>query len=147
MFFPLDETLEWAYKLAGSYTLPARIEASALYDIFNGDRGQRTYIFGATDPDGGTPLRSFNTVTLRLEPFGDREGPARHNLNFRVGRAFEVARGKRLRLELDALNALNTNVAWGRGVPGLSFASGPTFGYATQIVAPRIFRLGVAFSF
>lgn len=147
LFFPLDETLEWAYKLAGSYTLPARIEASALYDIFNGDRGQRTYIFGATDPDGGTPLRSFNTVTLRLEPFGDREGPARHNLNFRIARPFEIGRGQRVRLELDALNALNTNVAWGRGVPGISFASGPTFGYATQIVAPRIFRLGVTYSF
>ena len=147
LYFPIDETLEWAFKLAGSYMLPARIEASALYDIFNGDRGQRTYLFGATDPDGGTPLRSLSTLNLRLEPFGEREGPARHNLNFRVGRAFEVGRGKRLRLELDALNALNTNVAWGRGVPGLSFASGPTFGYATQIVAPRIFRLGVAFSF
>lgn len=55
--------------------------------------------------------------------------------------------GQRVRLELDALNALNTNVAWGRGVPGISFASGPTFGYATQIVAPRIIRFGVTYRF
>lgn len=146
-FFPIDNTLEWFYKLAGTYTLPLKIEASALYNAFNGDRGQRTYLFGATDPDGGTPLRQFNTVTLRLEPFGESQGPSRHNLNFRVSRGISLPHGQGVRVELDALNALNTNVAWGRGTPGIDYRSGPTFGYVTQIVAPRIFRIGVTYQF
>ena len=107
--------------------------------MFNGDRGQRTYLF--------TSLPGLSALNLRLEPYGDREGPVRHNMNFRVSRTFSMAHQQNIRLELDALNALNTNVAWGRGVPGISYASGPNFGNATQIVAPRIFRVGVIYSF
>jgi hypothetical protein len=146
-YFPIDNTRDWTYKLAGTYALPWKVEASALYDVFSGGYGQRTYLFGATDPDGGTPLRQFSTVTLRLEPFGSEQGPTRHNLNFRVSRALALPKGQRVRVELDALNAVNTNVAWGNGNAGIEYRSGPTFGYATQIVAPRIFRIGVTYQF
>ncbi len=146
--FPLDETRDWTIKMAGSYRLPWALEASALYDVFNGDYGQRTYLFGAVDPDGGPPLRQLSGgVTVRLEPYGSRQTPVRHNLNLRLGRVIRLPRSQRVRLELDALNALNTNVAWGRGVPGIDYRSGPTFGYVTQLVAPRIFRVGVTYEF
>ncbi len=146
--FPLDETRDWTIKVAGSYRLPWALEAAALYDMFNGDYGQRTYLFGAVDPDGGPPLRQLSGgVTVWLEPYGSRQTPVRQNLNFRLGRVFPLPRSQKVRLELDALNALNTNVAWGRGVPGIDYRSGLTFGYVTQIVAPRIFRVGVTYEF
>jgi hypothetical protein len=152
LFFPIDTTTEWSYKLAGTYLLAWKVETSALFDAYSGAPGQRTYLFGAADPDGGPALRGFGTVNLRLEPFGSRRGPTRNNLNLRVARSLDLARGQKVRLELDALNALNTNVPWGNpgaGTPalGIIFASGPTFGFAQQIVAPRIFRLGVTYSF
>jgi hypothetical protein len=33
------------------------------------------------------------------------------------------------------------------GGSGINYASGPTFGYVTQIVAPRIFRVGATYEF
>ncbi len=146
-YFPLDETTEWSFKLAGTYSLPWQLDASALYDMFSGLPGQRTYIFPANQA-GFQSLVGFATgVNLRLEPFGDRRGPVRQNLNLRLGRALSFGGGHQLRVEVDALNALNTNVAWGRTDPGISFASGPTFGDVTQIVAPRIFRFGITYQF
>ena len=151
-FFPIDTTWEWSYKLAGGYLLPrGGVEVSALYDIFSGLPGQRTYIFPRNDPDGGTPLAQLNTLMVRLEEFGARVGPIRHKLDFRVARSFALRGSQRIRVELDALNSLNTNVAWGRGDvlggSGINYASGPSFGYATQIVAPRIFRVGATYEF
>ena len=151
-FFPIDNTYEWTFKLAGNYLFPYRIEGAALFDAFSGIPGQRTYIFAAADPDGGPALRGFGTVALRLERFGARRGPQRNNLNLRVARSVNLPKGQSVRLELDALNALNTNVAWGNpgaGTPalGIVFLSGPNFGYAQQIVAPRIFRFGVTYRF
>ena len=90
---------------------------------------------------------------LRLEPFGTRQGPTRHNLNVKVARNFELPRHQKVRAEVDVLNALNTNVAWSRpsslstGTVGIDFRSGPTFGYVTQIVAPRVVRLGLVYEF
>ena len=92
-------------------------------------------------------------MTLRLEPFGARQGPARHSLNLRVAHNFELVRRHTLRAEVDVLNALNTNVAWSRpsplstGTVGIDFRSGPTFGYVTQIAAPRVLRLGLVYEF
>ncbi len=150
-FFPIDNTWEWTFKMAGGYQVPkVGVEASVLYDVFSGLPGQRTYIFASVDPDGGTPLRQINTATLRLEEFGARRGPVRHKVDVRLAKAVTIG-AHRVRLDLDALNAINTNVAWGRGDvlggTGIDFRSGPTFGYATQIVAPRILRLGLTYQF
>ncbi len=82
-----------------------------------------------------------------MEPFGSYQGPTRHNLNFRVSRSFSLFHGHRIRGEMDLLNALNTNVAWGRTDAGIDYRSGPTFGYVTQIVAPRVLRFGVVYEF
>lgn len=151
-FFPIDNTWEWTSNVAGGYTMPKLgVETSVLYAAFSGLPGQRTYIFGPTDPDGGTPLRQLNAVTLRMEEFGARRGPRRHKVDFRVARGFRIRGAHRLRMEVDALNVINTNVAWGRGDvlggTGIDFRSGPTFGYATQIVAPRIWRFGIVYEF
>ena len=80
-----------------------------------------------------------------------RRGPRRHKVDFRVARGFRIRGAHRLRMEVDALNVINTNVAWGRGDvlggTGIDFRPGPTFGYATQIVAPRIWRFGIVYEF
>lgn len=151
-YFPIDRTWEWTYKLAGGYSVPRiGMDVSALYDVFSGLPGQRTYLFGTADPDGGAALSSINTVTLRLEEFGARRGPVRHKLDLRLSKVVGIGGTRRFRVDLDALNAINTNVAWGRGDvlggTGIDWRSGPTFDYVTQIVAPRILRLGVSFEF
>ena len=83
-----------------------------------------------------------STVPLRLEPFGARRGPLRSSLNLRVSKRFPLGNQRSVQLDLDALNALNGNMPW-----AITYESGPTFAYATQILSPRVLRGGVSFSF
>jgi hypothetical protein len=145
-FFPVDNTWEYAYRLAAGYELPAHVSFAVLYQAYNGEPGQRTYRFGVVDPDGGPRLPSSGSINLRLEPYGERRGDLRQIMNFRAAKTFETGVG-RFSAEVDLLNAFNSNVAWGTFGPGINYASGPTFGYVTNIVAPRTLRLGVTYEF
>lgn len=146
--FPLDRTWAIAYRLAAGYDLPYGVRVSTLYQAYNGIPAQRTYVFRTADPDGGPPIPSSGTLTLRMEPFGTRRGDPRHIVNLRASKDVPLGRTRRLTLDVDAFNAFNANVAWGSfTAPGITYASGPTFGYVTDIVPPRNIRLGVSFEF
>jgi len=80
-------------------------------------------------------------VTLRLDPFGSQRGPIQHYMDLRLGKTFRTGR-QRIEVSVDAINALNTNVA-----QAMAFVSGPTFGQINQIPAPRIVRFGAQYSF
>lgn len=146
--FALDETWEVAYRLAAGYDAPLGINLSTVYQAYTGIPGQRTYIFRAADPDGGLAFPSSTTLTLRMEPYGASRGPSRNIVNFRVARDFRLGGTRKISAQLDAFNLFNSNVAWGQGTdPGISFASGPTFGYVSRIVSPRVLSLGAVFEF
>jgi carboxypeptidase family protein len=132
-YFPLDTTWAWGYKASGSYRLPYDVMFGALLDLQNGAYGQRTYAFRS--------IPQLSTATLRLEPYGAEKGPMRSLVNFRASKIFRLGT-RSLQLDVDALNAFNSNTAW-----ITNYLSGPTFGYVTQIVSPRVVRLGVAYEF
>jgi outer membrane receptor protein involved in Fe transport len=140
-YFPLDETWEWTYKVNGSYRFPGGFQFAGIFDVQNGTPGQRTYTFRATDPDGGTPLRQLSTVTLRLEPYGAHTGPVRSEANLRLSKFFRLPKGE-LKLDVDIFNAFNSSAVW-----ATDYVSGPTFGYATTIVGPRVFQFGASYEF
>jgi Carboxypeptidase regulatory-like domain len=140
--FPLDETWNYQFRLNGSYTFPYEILFGGTLTTMSGIKGQRTYVFRAADPLGGAPLRQLSTVTVRLEPWGSQRGPTQNYMDLRLGKSFAAGRRGRIEVSLDAINALNTNVA-----QAMSFVSGPTFGQITQIPAPRIVRFGAQYSF
>jgi hypothetical protein len=139
--YPLDETWNYQFRLNGSYTLPYDILFGGTLTTLSGVKGQRTYIFRAADPLGGPPLRQLSTVTLRLDPFGSESGPTQNYMDLRLGKNFPVGK-HRLEVSVDAINALNTNVA-----QALTYVSGPTYGQITQIPSPRIVRFGAQYSF
>jgi hypothetical protein len=146
--FPLDETWELAYRLAGGYEAPMGINLSTVYQAYTGIPGQRTYVFRAADPAGGPAFPSSSTITLRMEPYGAISGPSRHIVNMRVGKDFRIGGTRKIGLQMDAFNLFNSNVAWGQGTdPGISFVSGPTYGYVVRIVSPRVVSLGAIFEF
>jgi hypothetical protein len=150
-YFPRNDTWELSYRLAAGYELPLGFNVSTLYQAFSGIPDSRTYLFRAADPQGGPSLPSSGSITARMEPFGTRRGEGRHIVNLRAAKAFRFGGNQTLTLELDAFNALNSNVAWGGNVAaggsGINYQSGPTFGYVTAIVQPRSLRFGVAFDF
>ena len=141
-YFPLDETWEWAATANGSYQLPGDLMISGYLQSKTGVVGQRTNVFRAADPDGGDPLNQLSTVTLRVEPYGSQRGPSINVLNLRASKRFSLGGARRIEFDLDVFNVFNpstpTNITW---------ASGPTYGYAINVIPARVARVGTKFSF
>jgi len=138
----LDETWKWAGNFSGNYSLPWGVQLGAFVQSKIGLLGQRTNIFRAVDPDGGPRLNQLSTVTLRLEPFGSQKGKAINVVNLRVSKQFSLGRGNRASFDIDLFNVFNSS-----SPITMAFASGPSFGYGTALVPPRIARLGLKYSF
>ena len=138
----VNKTWEWAANLSGSYRLPFGIQFSGFVQSKIGLLGQRTNIFRAVDPDGGPRLNQLSTVTLRLEEPGSQKSAAIHVVNLRTSKSFSLRSNDRVQFDVDVFNLFNAS-----SPITATFASGPSFGYATSVVAPRIARLGVRYSF
>ncbi|MEO7134767.1 MAG: hypothetical protein ABI024_11170, partial [Vicinamibacterales bacterium] len=139
--FSRDQTWFWAGNLTASYLLPADVQVGAYLQSEVGIKSQRTNIFRAIDPDGGPPLTSLSTVTLRMEPYGAQSGAPTHVLNLAFGKRFSVGRN-RVSFDFQIFNVLNSNAATSK-----TFASGPTFDYTTGVLPPRVGRFGGTYSF
>ena len=139
-YFPLDETWSWAGSVSASYQLPYDINLSGFLQSKSGVKGQRTNLFRTADPDGGTAL-GVNT-TIRLEEYGAQSLSAYNILNFRANKDFRMSGGRRVSIDFDMFNLLNSATP-----TGADFASGPTFGYATGVTPPLITRIGARFTF
>jgi hypothetical protein len=133
-YFAKDTTWDWQFKMTGSYELPYKVSLAGTYQVYNGIKGQRTNLFRS--------VASSGNITVRLEPYGFRSGPARDLLNLRIARDFVMARATRLRASVEVLNALNAANPW-----DITFASGGSFGRWGTIDSPRILRGSVAFTF
>jgi hypothetical protein len=141
-YFPLDTTWKWAGNMSGSYRMPWGVQFGAFLQSKSGFQVQRTYIFRATDPDGGPSLKQLNTVTLRMEPYGAHTGPAINVLDLRTSKQLKMGGASRIEFDFDLFNLLNSSAR-----TNMIFASGPTFLYATDVVPPRVARLGVRYMF
>jgi hypothetical protein len=140
--FALDDTWKWAGNFSGTYQMPWGVQFGAFVQSKIGVRGQRTNIFRAVDPDGGPRLNQLSTVTLRLEPFGAQKGAAINIVNLRASKNFSFPGGHRVEFDFDLFNLLNSS-----SPITMEFRSGPTFGYATAVVPPRIARIGIKYGF
>jgi len=141
-FFPIDDTWSWAGNVTGTYRLPAGFSVSGFLQSKSGVQGQRTYIFRQADPDGGPPIAQNGNTTLRVDRYGSQKLPAFNILNLRATKEFRLGAGRKLGIDMDVFNALNSATP-----TGLTFASGPTFGFATGVVPARIVRFGGRFTF
>ena len=141
-FFPLDETWNWAGNVSASYRLPYDINLSGFLQSKSGVKGQRTNIFRTADPDGGPSISNNGNTTIRLEQYGSQSLSAYNILNFRANKDFRMTGGRRLSIDFDIFNLLNSATP-----TGAEFASGPSFGYATGVTPPLITRVGARFNF
>ena len=140
--FALDETWGWGMNLSGMYRLPGDVQLAGFLQAKKGVTGQRTNIFRAADPDGGTPLRQLSTVTLRLEPYGSQTSDMISSTNLRVSKDVRLNGGRRVSFDVDLFNLFNS------GVPtSIEWQSGPQFGAINEVLSPRIVRFGGRFSF
>jgi len=141
-YFPLDETWEWAATANGSYQFPGDVMVSGYLQSKTGIVGQRTNLFRATDPDGGGNLNQLSSVTLRVEPYGTQRGPSINVLNLRASKGFLVGATRRIEFDVDVFNVFNPSTP-----TSMTWASGPTYGYATNVIPARVARFGTKFTF
>ena len=141
-FFPLDESWSWAGNISGTYRLPYGISVSGFLQSKSGVKGQRTNIFRTADPDGGPSIANNGNTTIRLEPYGSQTLSAFNILNFRASKDVRLTGGRRIAIDFDVFNALNSATP-----TGAEFRSGSTFGYATGVTPPLVTRIGARFTF
>jgi hypothetical protein len=141
-FFPWDDMWNWAGVVTGTYRLPYDVSFSGFFLSKSGLYGQRTNLFRQVDPDGGTPIAQLSTVTLRLEPFGSEQLAAQNLLSVRASKDLRLGGSRRISFDFDLYNVLNSNAPL-----SATFASGPTYGYVTNVLPARIAKVGAKFRF
>jgi len=132
--FAINDTWAWEGRLDTNYRLPWDINTSFNLRANSGAKGQRTQTFSDSRLLQGT-------VTLRMEEFGTQAGPVVPVTSLRMAKKFRAADRYALDVNFSIFNLINS------GAPvAISYLSG-TFGRVTDILAPRVARIGVQFSF
>jgi hypothetical protein len=134
--FPIDDTWNWDFRAAGTYNMPWHFEVASLFRMESGTPGQRTLkVNDATLAQGST--------TLRVGSFRQNRGPIIPLWNLEFSRRFTVHDRFTFEPTVQLFNVTNSSAA--DSVNDLTGAS--TFGVASNIMAPRVLRLGGRFNF
>jgi hypothetical protein len=132
--FPFNDTWAWEARADANYRLPADINVTANVRAASGAWGQRTQTFS-------DPRLLQGTVTLRMEEFGAQRGRVVPVTSFRLAKKFRPSTKYAVDVNFSVFNLINSSAP-----VAISYLSG-TFGRATDILAPRVARVGVQFSF
>jgi hypothetical protein len=119
----------WALKLNGSYDGPLSLRFSPTYRYQSGQPFGRT--FAAT--------LNYGSQRILVEPFDSQRQDPVNLLDLRVERSFVVL-GQKLTGLLDVYNITNANTE-----QNVNWNSGTTYLFPSNIIGPRIVRLGVKF--
>ena len=132
--FPVNDTWGWEARADANYRLPWDINSSINVRAASGAKGQRTQTF--TDP-----RLLQGSVTLRVEAFGAESGPVVPVTSFRVSKKFRATARYAVDVNFSVFNLINSSAP-----VAISYLSG-TFGRVTDILAPRVARIGAQVSF
>jgi hypothetical protein len=137
--FNIDNTWNWEARGSVTYRLPFGFSVSSLFRATSGTYGQLTNNFSGTGTNG--QALNQGTVTMRLGPFGQFQGPVVSVLNIKVAKQFRVKERWLFEPNFQVFNLLNTSAA-----VTTSYALS-TLGAVSNIVSPRVIRIGGMFSF
>ncbi|MFN7917351.1 MAG: TonB-dependent receptor [Vicinamibacterales bacterium] len=130
----IDNTWVWGTSLSGVIQMPKKFMLAAFLQAKSGTRGERTYVFRS--------IPNLSTITLRLGERGTLNNPDFVTLNLKASRKIRFGKTNDIDLTFDAFNVFNANTA-----TNITKASGPTYGYLTGVLAPRVAQVGVKYSF
>lgn len=147
-----EHTTGWTYKLLGTYVLPHEISISGVYNAQKGEGYGREVTFSTANLVGRTTNLAQGNTRVFVEPEGTYYRPTAHIANVRFEKTFRMGDRHKIAGMFDLFNIFNANTIV--GVNTLSSTTRdrnnnvvPSFDRATQIVQPRIFRLGVRYNF
>jgi hypothetical protein len=149
-------TTGWTSKLIGSYYMPHGFLLSGGYNGQKGEPYTRTLNVStaqltAADPNRKTNLKQGNT-TIVIDPLGSHYYETANIFNIRVQKNFKIRERNTIQAMWDLFNITNANT-----ITSVNTSTGttkdaqgntvPQFGRVTQIIQPRIFKLGVRYLF
>jgi len=122
-------------KANGSYDLPWGFYVGGYFSYRSGYPTQRYF-------NTSTSLLRQGRISVATEKYGDSRYPALATLDLRLSKIFNIGTLGKVELMLDGFNLLNavTTLGW-------NAQSGSTYQYITQVLAPRIIRLGVKWNY
>jgi hypothetical protein len=132
--FPVNDTWAWEARADGNYRFPWDLNASLNVRAASGQKGHRTQSFS-------DPRLLQGAVTLRMEEFGAQHGPVVPVTSFRLAKKFRAAARSAVDVNFSVFNLINSSAP-----VSISYLSG-TFGRITDILAPRVARIGLEYSF
>jgi len=150
---------QWTYKLLGVYQMPFGIQFSGTFNAQQGAVYSRTQQFSAAlrnilNADGSTRTTDprQGTVTNTVEP-NAYYLPAVKLVSLRAEKKFRVGEHQSMDAMFDLYNMFNWNTPTGRDAVTATITSLttgkviPRFGVTNGILSPRIFKIGVRYSF
>ena len=156
----------WSFKLLGQYELPKGISVSGTYNAQKGIQYERRVRFTpdllrreADDPQCRTATNGVCTrarglrqgsQVITMENVGKYYRPNVHLTNIRFEKTFGIGDRQSVQAMFDLFNVFNVNTVIGVEVLSNLVRDRhgnrvPRFGRATQILNPRIFRLGLRY--
>ena len=156
----------WSFKLLGQYELPKGVSISGTYNAQKGGEHGRRVRFTpdllrreADDPrcrtvtDGVcTRARGLaqGSQIITMETLGTYHLPSHHLTNIRFEKTFSIGDRQSVQTMFDLFNVFNANTVLGvetfsNLVQDRNGNTVPRFARATQILNPRIFRLGLRY--
>ena len=128
---------EYAFRLAGSYIAPWEINISGSFIWNDGYPYQSQYAITRTI----FPTLTRASQTIRLTERGDERLPDVKMMDLRVSRSFRFG-GRQITPLFEIFNLGNAGT-----VTGVNNNVGNTYLRPTEILSPRILRLGVSIDF
>jgi len=122
-------------KASGSYDLPWGFYVGAFFNYRAGYPTQRYF-------NTSTSLLNQGRISVSTEKTGASRYPDIAMLDLRLSKVFSFGRYGKIELMLDGFNILNsvTTLSW-------NTQSSSTYHFITQVLSPRIVRLGVKWNF
>jgi Carboxypeptidase regulatory-like domain len=134
--FPIDDTWNWEARGSVVYNLPMRFQVSSFFRAQSGTAGQRLAAFNSS-------ALSQGSTTLRMSPFGQYRGPVISTLNIKAAKVFAIHDRYHIEANFQVFNLLNSSAA----VTTNYLTGASTFGVVSNILSPRVARIGGLFTF
>ncbi len=128
----------WQVRLSGTFQLPGDISLSGSFIRNSGYPYQKTYSISRSVYPG--LIRSSQSI--RLTAMGDERYPSVQMADVRISRAFRFGGNRSFEPQFDIFNATNADT-----VVSQVNTIGAKLGWPSEILAPRLFRVGFVVKF
>jgi hypothetical protein len=126
---------DWAAKLSGMYQFPKGINASGFLSMRQGYPFNRTI-------QSATRTGSLGLVDVFIDHYGETRLDNFYQVDARVEKVIAI-QSRRVAISLDVFNVLNANTVLGR----TARQNAANANDATEVLAPRVARIGVRVNF